>query len=81
MAYVNAACAVRVTIFSPGSKFRPVLDFTLLQAFTLATRSYALLYQYVIGLQTYWLDYMQIGGTNRKFTTTLSKIKWHTPKK
>ena len=58
MAYVNAACAVRVTIFSPGSKFRPVLDFTLLQALTLAARSYALLYHYMVeGLP----DYRPIG--------------------
>ena len=43
MAYVYAACAVHVTIFSTGSKFRPVSNFTELHALTLATRSYALL--------------------------------------
>ena len=43
MAYIYTACAVRVTIFSTGSKFRPVSNFTELHAFTLAARSYALL--------------------------------------
>ena len=44
MAYVNAACAVHVTIFSTGSKFWPVPDFTELHVLTLATHSYALLH-------------------------------------
>ena len=48
MAYVNAACAGRVTIFSTGGKVRPGSNFTLLHALTLATRSYALLVK-VIG--------------------------------
>ena len=43
MAYVNAACAGHVTIFSTGCKFRPVSNFTQLHALTLAARSYALL--------------------------------------
>ena len=43
MAYVNAACTGRVTIFSTGGKFGPVLNFTELHALTLAARSYALL--------------------------------------
>ena len=43
MAYVNAACTGRVTIFSAGGKFRPVLNFTQLHALTLAACSYALL--------------------------------------
>ena len=41
-AYVYAACTVRVTIFSTGSKFRPVSNFTELNNLTLAARSYAL---------------------------------------
>ena len=45
MAYVNAACTGRVTIFSTGGKFRPVSNFTQLHALTLAARSYALLSQ------------------------------------
>ena len=43
MAYVNAACAGHVTIFSTGGKFRPVSNFTWLHALTLAARSYVLL--------------------------------------
>ena len=42
MAYVCAACPVRVTIFSTGGKFQPVSNFTELHALTLAARSYAL---------------------------------------
>ena len=49
MAYVNTACAGRVTIFSTGGKFRPVSNFTWLHALTLAARSYALL----IGIRGY----------------------------
>ena len=45
MAYAYAACAVRVTIFSTGGKFRLVSNFTDLHALTLAARSYALLLQ------------------------------------
>ena len=44
MAYVKSGCAVRVTIFSTGGKFRPVSNFTELHAHTLVARSYALLY-------------------------------------
>ena len=40
MAYAYPACPVRVTIFSTGSKFRPVSE---LHALTLAARSYVLL--------------------------------------
>ena len=43
MAYVNAACAGRVTIFSTGGKVRPGSNFTQLHTLTLAARSYALL--------------------------------------
>ena len=43
IAYVNAVCAVHVTIFSTGGKFRPVLNFTELHALTQAAYSYALL--------------------------------------
>ena len=46
MAYVNTACAGRVTIFSTGGKFRLVSNFTWLHALTLAARSYVLLTQY-----------------------------------
>ena len=42
MAYAYAACPVHVTIFSAGSKFRPVSNFTDLLALTLTARSYAL---------------------------------------
>ena len=45
MAYVYAACAVCVTIFSTGGKFRPVSTFMELHTLTLAARSYALLIQ------------------------------------
>ena len=45
MAYVYAACAVPVTIFSTGGKFRLVLNFTDLCALTLAACSYVLLLQ------------------------------------
>ena len=38
-----AACAVHVTIFSTGGKFRPVLIFTYLHALTLVACSYVLL--------------------------------------
>ena len=48
MAYVNAACAGRVTVFSTGGKFGPVLNFTELHALTLAARSYALLFKGII---------------------------------
>ena len=44
MAYVNAACTAHVTIFSTGSKFCPVSNFTWLHGLTLAAHSYALLY-------------------------------------
>ena len=37
------SCAVRVTIFSTGGKFRPVSNFTELHALTQASHSYALL--------------------------------------
>ena len=40
MAYAYPACPVCVTIFSTGSKFRPVSE---LHALTLAARSYVLL--------------------------------------
>ena len=44
MAYVHAACAVCVTVFSITGKFQPVSNFIMeLHALTLATRSYALL--------------------------------------
>ena len=43
MAYVNAACAGRITIFSTGGKFHPGSNFTELHTLTLATCSYALL--------------------------------------
>ena len=42
-AYVYPVCAVRVTIFSTGAKFRPVSNFMELHALTQATRSYELL--------------------------------------
>ena len=38
------SCAVRVTIFSTGGKFRPVSNFTELHTLTLAACFYALLY-------------------------------------
>ena len=38
-----AVCPVCVTIFSTGSEFRPVSNFTKLHTLTLAARSYALL--------------------------------------
>ena len=59
MAYVNAACARHVTIFSTGSKFRPVSNFTKLHALTLAARSYVLLLNqwmrpsYILGILLY----------------------------
>ena len=43
MAYVYAACAVCVTIFSTGGKFQLVSNSTELHALTLAVRSYVLL--------------------------------------
>ena len=43
MAYVYIACTVRVNIFSTGSKFHPVSNFTEFYVLTLATCSYALL--------------------------------------
>ena len=43
MAYVYAACAGRVTIFSTGGKFGPVSNFEKLHTLTLATRSCVLL--------------------------------------
>ena len=43
MAYVYAACAVRVTIFSTDSKMQPVFNFTEVHTLTLATRSHAFL--------------------------------------
>ena len=48
MAYVYAACAVRVTIFSMGGKFQPVSNLTWLHNPILAARSYALLMLYEI---------------------------------
>ena len=36
MAYVYTACAVHVIVFSTGSKFRPVSNFTELLTLTLA---------------------------------------------
>ena len=52
MAYVNTTCAGCVTIFSTGSKFRPVSNFTQLHvhAVTLAACSYAVLH--VVFVQT-----------------------------
>ena len=47
MAYVYAPCAVHVTIFSTGSKFKLVSNFTELQALTLAAHSYVLLFYHV----------------------------------
>ena len=44
MAYVYCSCAVRVTIFSTGGKFRRVSNFTELHALT---HSYALLHIHV----------------------------------
>ena len=43
MAYVYAACIVRVTTFSTGGKFQPVSNFTESHTLTQATRSYTLL--------------------------------------
>ena len=43
MAYINTVCTGRVTIFSTGSKFRPVSNFMYLHALPLAACSYALL--------------------------------------
>ena len=37
------SCAVHVTIFSTGGKFRPVSNFTKLYTLTLAAHSYVLL--------------------------------------
>jgi len=45
MAYVYAACAVHVTIFSTSGKSHPISHFTELHTLTLAARSYALLIQ------------------------------------
>ena len=42
MAYVYTECAVRVTIFSTGSKFQLVSNFTELHALTLAACSYCM---------------------------------------
>ena len=39
----HAACAIRVTVFSTEGKFRPVSNFTELQAPTLAACSYVLM--------------------------------------
>ena len=39
MAYVNAACTVRVTIFSTGGKVEPVSNFMELDALTQTARS------------------------------------------
>ena len=44
MAYVNAACAGRVAIFSTVQYFRLASNFTELQVLPQAARSYALLY-------------------------------------
>ena len=44
MAYVNAACAGHVAIFSTCGKFHLVSNFTQLHILTLAAHSYALLY-------------------------------------
>ena len=41
--YVYAQLRIRVTIFSTGSKFQLVSNFTELHTLTLAARSYALL--------------------------------------
>ena len=43
LVYTYTACAVCVTIFSTGSKFRPVSNFRELHTLTQATHSYALL--------------------------------------
>ena len=43
IAYVYAACTVRVTIFGTAGKFQPACNFTKLHALTLAACSYALL--------------------------------------
>ena len=43
MAFVNAACAGRVTISTTGGKFCPVSNFMLLHTHTLAACSYVLL--------------------------------------
>ena len=48
--FCYAACAVRVSIFSTGGKFRPVSNFTKLHVLTLAACSYALLVWYITTL-------------------------------
>ena len=48
MAYVYAACAVRVTIFSTGGKCRLLSNFMELHALTLAARSYETLETLII---------------------------------
>ena len=47
MAYVNTACAVCLSIFSTGSKFRLVVNFMELHTLTQAIHSYVLLVIYV----------------------------------
>ena len=47
-AYVYAAYAVRVTIFSTGSEFQPVSNFTECYTPTLAASSYALLLSHCV---------------------------------
>jgi len=44
IAYLYAACAVHVTIFSTGGKFHPVLNFTQLHALTQVIHFYTLLF-------------------------------------
>ena len=43
MAYVYAACAVRVTIFNSGGKFQPISNFTKLHTLTPAAHFHTLL--------------------------------------
>ena len=47
MAYVNAVCAEHVTLFSTGSKFRLVSNFTELHAITLVAILCALVNGYI----------------------------------
>ena len=49
MAYVYAARAVHVTIFSTSGKSHPISHFAELHALTLAAHSYALLIQEIVG--------------------------------
>ena len=70
MAYAYPACPVRVTIFSTGSKFRPVSE---LHALTLAARSYVLLAAMwnmnVIG----WLELY----THVYHKVRIQDLRWH----